>query len=338
MRCKTLTILSIAVALQACAHAEPLAYLANPIETTCCEGDPIVPTSCSSQIGSCLASSRCGDTKFELSGGFLYMAREHNRNSHLITSVNTGEALVGMSDLDGDYESGFELRGRWSNLEVRYMQITGDNRTLTPATVGSQITYMGDDYFSDLVVDYRTELNSVEVNLLGSNPCDRIRLSGGFRYLSLDESIAGSFPGFTGVLYTNTQNDLYGLQLGADADLWTSCDGCCTLVCNSKAGVYYSDNNLQAYPNASGGATLGSAADSSAAGAFVGELGLLLRVQATRRLTFDAGYNLMYITGVALAGDQIQNTDMQPSLTATTFIDTGDLLYHGLMTRATFSY
>ena len=131
---------------------------------------------------------------------------------------------------------------------------------------------------------------------------------------------------------------MYGLQLGADADLWTSKDGCCAFVCNSKAGVYYSDMNLDTFPNAAGAVTLGSASDSSEGGAFVGELGLLMRVQATRRLSFDAGYNLLYITSVALAGDQLQNTDMQPSLTATTSLDSGDVLYHGLMTRATLRF
>lgn len=340
MYSKTLAALAMLAAINAhtLAQDQQFADISQSIVTTSWDDDQILPASWGSKVDCSSCSCQCCCPQFELSGGYLYMAREHNRNSPIVTSTSSGDTLLGMSNLEGNFESGFEVRGRWSNLEVRYMRITSDDSFRIPANFAAQIRYNGDDYFSTMVIDYETNLQSAEINLLGSNPCQGVRLSGGFRYLQLDEDLAASFPGFTGVLFTNTRNDLYGLQLGVDADLWTSDDRCWSLIYTSKAGVFYSDTNLDVFPNAAGAATLGSTSDSSERGAFVGELGLLLRTQATRRVSIDAGYNLLYITGVALVGDQAQSIDQQPGLPATASIENGDVLYHGLMTRATISF
>ena len=289
-------------------------------------------------VGQASAQQSSPCTNLEVTGGYLLMAREHDRNSPLVTAAASESTVVGMSDLEGNYEPGFEVSGRWSQLEVRYMQISTRNNAIAPASGANQIVYQGDAYFSTLVLDYDTDLYSGEINLFCSDPCDPIRLSGGFRYLRLNEDIAASFPGFTGVLFTQTRNDLYGLQLGVDADLWNDPCSPFSLICTSKAGAYYSDTRLASFPNAAGAVTLGSTSDSSERCAFVGELGLLGRAQVTRRITVDCGYNLLVITGVALAGDQPQSVDMQPNQPATSHIENGDVLYHGLVARATVSF
>ena len=339
MHCKTLTILSVLVAFNVHAQSQQVADVFQPIVSTCWDGDRIAPAHCGS-TGDCGGCSTCEPRcpEFELSGGYLYMTREHNRNSQLVTATNTGDTLLGMSDLEGTFESGFEIRGRLSRFEFRYLEISSEDSFRIPASGVSQIRFLSDDYFSTMDLDYDTDLQSAEFNLLFSDPCEAVRLSGGFRYLQLDEDLDARFPGFTGAIFTQTRNELYGLQLGVDADLWTSRDRCFSLICTSKAGVYYSGTDLDIFPNAAGAVTLGSTSDSSERGAFVGELGLLMRVQATRCLSFDAGYNLLYITGVALVGDQPQSGNLQPLLPATSSIENGDVLYHGLMTRATLSF
>lgn len=338
----TLAILSALLAFNAAAHAESSGDSPKPLVTTSGTNDRIWPADGDSTVG-CGCGCGCGPCQYyrpqlHLSGGYLYLAREHYRNSPIVTSTNTGDTILDTSDVEGDFESGFEVRGRWADFEVRYLRITSEDNFRIPASGASRIRYMGDDYFSTLVLDHETELQSAEVNLLCSNPCENVRLSYGFRYLQLEEDLAASFPGFTGSIFTSTHNDLYGLQLGVEVDLWTTAQRCCSLVCAYKAGVFYADSNLDIFPNAAGVALLGSTSDSSERGAFVAELGLLMRLQVTRRMSFDAGYNLLYLSGVALVGDQPQSGDLQPGLPATSSIENGDLLFHGLMTRATFSF
>lgn len=294
--------------------------------------------SCGSNVdcGSCCCGCCC--PQWEFAGGYLYMGREHDRNSPMVYSLSTEDVALDMGDVEGDFGSGFLLSARRCDWEIRYLQISTDTTTRIPASGANQISYLGDSYFSDLVLDYETNLYSGEINYFCSDPHDTVRWSSGFRILALNEDIAATFPGFTGAIYTETRNDLYGLQLGMDADLWYTASCPFSLVCSSKAGVFYSDTSLASFPNAAAAGTLGSTTDESARGAFVGELGLFARTQLTRRLTFDAGYNLMLITGVALVGDQLDHIDQQAGQPATSHIQIGDVLYHGLMTRATFSY
>ncbi|TWT33507.1 hypothetical protein KOR34_33390 [Posidoniimonas corsicana] len=333
MNWQTCAVMTVAVAIAAgSAHGAEPAFRANVLQTAC-YGEVAGAAGCCACGNDCDCCPSC-----EFTAGYLYMAREYGRNSPLVSAASSGDTLIGMSDFEGDFESGFEVSGRWSRLEARYLQISSDAQDLAAASFGNQVTFQGDDYFSDIAVAYDTDLHSGEINLYCTDPCAVVRVKSGFRYLQLNEGIAGSFPGFTGVLFTETRNELYGLQLGVDADLWARPCSCFSLVATSKAGVYFADTRLDSFPNAAGAVTLGSTADSSERGAFVGELGLLARVRVMDCLTVDAGYNLMLITGVALAGDQSQAIDMQPFQPATSSIQNGEVLYHGLTARATLSF
>ena len=66
--------------------------------------------------------------------------------------------------------------------------------------------------------DYASRLYSGEFNLrhpIGQN----VTMFGGFRWVELEENLTGQNPANT-FITVDTNNHLYGVQLGADATLW----------------------------------------------------------------------------------------------------------------------
>ena len=107
-------------------------------------------------------------------------------------------------------------------------------------------------------------------------------------------------------------NSLVGRQIGAATRVW---DRNRLLVeCLLKSGIY--NNDTRTNIDANEGSSLGGpgAFSHAAAGvdsaAFVGEINLLATYQIRQRLALRAGYQLMWIDGVAMANDQIPNTTL----------------------------
>ena len=161
-----------------------------------------------------------------------------------------------------------------------------------------------------MVWDYATELYNAELNVRW-NPCARVSMLAGFRWVNLCENLQGALepptfrrePPFWN---TTTTNNLYGFQIGADGKIFErgrfSIDG---LV---KAGIF--DNNAE---ESTGVSTIKIPRPSSAStnhAAFVGETGLQCKYQVTKRLMLKAGYEAIWLQGVALAPGQIQETYM----------------------------
>lgn len=157
--------------------------------------------------------------------------------------------------------------------------------------------------------EYDTQLRNAEVNLRW-DPAHRVTMLAGFRWMNLEENLAGALSPPTIATEppfwkTGTSNNLFGLQIGADGTLWQR--GRFSLGGRVKAGVY--DNNAQQTTAVSVIAKqvrTGSATTNHAA--FVGETGLLCRCRIGNRLELRAGYELIWLEGVALASGQIQET------------------------------
>jgi len=103
---------------------------------------------------------------------------------------------------------------------------------------------------------------------------------------------------------TRTVNDLYGVQIGVDGELWElgrlSLDG---LI---KAGVF--DNNAEQTTVVSMQKTLYTAQATINRAAFVGEADLQLKYQLAKGLALKVGYETLWLDGVALAPGQIRET------------------------------
>jgi hypothetical protein len=153
----------------------------------------------------------------------------------------------------------------------------------------------------------------------------------GFRYVALDEDLVLASDNVRRQVDARydagTDNDLYGLQLGAR---WRGYRNRLGIEALGKAGIFYNDasqrqvlvDQLPSNP-----ILLRDARDSSGDVAFLGELGISLLCDVTPALTLRGGYSLLWLEGVALAPDQL---DFAVAPSAGGQIDmAGGILYHG---------
>lgn len=210
------------------------------------------------------------------------------------------------------------------DLEFAYFFIDGWSDTVALADIDDyqttpQINIGG---VTPGVITYDSTLDSGEVNLRRDYN-DWLTWLAGFRWVQVDENLNATFGAASHNVEVN--NRLFGGQLGVDALLWTNgADLDVTGV--GKAGIYANSADQTTTTVGVGGALpLTGAADSQIA--FVGELGINARYRMSDRWTAIGGYNLLWISGVALAPDQLATTNIT---TGVATVDLGGgLFYHG---------
>jgi hypothetical protein len=168
------------------------------------------------------------------------------------------------------------------------------------------------------VVTYRyvSQLRSTEIN--ARHPIyERLSVLMGFRYVELHEELASSVNDVE-VLDANVDNHMYGGQIGMNVAFINTCR--LSIEGVVKAGVLgnYSDLTMSVIDT-------DRLADKRTHTAFLGELGLMGIVQVTNQLAMRGGYQVMWLDGIAIAGDQVEN--VTPS-SAKPYIG-GTLFYHG---------
>jgi hypothetical protein len=128
--------------------------------------------------------------------------------------------------------------------------------------------------------------------------------------LNLSESLVGALepptiswePPFWN---TTTANNLYGFQIGAIGKIFER--GRFSIDLPVKAGIF--DNNAEQTTAVSViHKQVRSASASTNRAAFVGEIGLQCKYQASKGLLLRAGYEAIWLGGVALAPGQIQES------------------------------
>ena len=152
---------------------------------------------------------------------------------------------------------------------------------------------------------YTTRLYNAELNVRRAlSPC--VTVLAGFRWVNLWEDLQGTMPTERVVPFwdTKTNNNLYGLQIGAECKLLNrgrfSIDGLL------KAGIF--DNSADETATVSIYRSLYTESASTNHAAVLGEIGLRCKYQLTERLVLKAGYEAMWLGGVALAPAQIART------------------------------
>lgn len=189
---------------------------------------------------------------------------------------------------------------------------------------------------------YATQLHNAEFNVRW-NPCYGVTMLTGFRWVNLNETLVGALnpptiswePPFWN---TSTTNNLYGLQIGADGKLldWGrfSVDG---LV---KAGIY--DNNADQTTAVSViHKQVRTAFDTINHAAGVGEIDLQCKYRVTKGLSLTAGYEVIWLGGVALAPGQIQETNViiSPKTVQALGVNCGSsVFFHGATVGVEYSF
>jgi hypothetical protein len=199
---------------------------------------------------------------------------------------------------------------RCYDLELSYFQIDGWSSTRTVAPDGYALAFTTPDYTVSsttypMQFDYASNLYNAEFNVRW-NPLCRVTMLAGFRWVELRENMDGAIVPSTMEYFwnTNTKNNLYGFQIGADANIWEW--GCFSIDGLVKAGVF--GNHAEQTSALHTGQYIGTGSASTNHTSFLGELGLQCKYQVTQSLTLRAGYEAMWLQGVALAPGQIQES------------------------------
>ncbi|HND51788.1 MAG TPA: hypothetical protein PLV92_05305 [Pirellulaceae bacterium] len=187
---------------------------------------------------------------------------------------------------------------------------------------GGEFRYFGVDSFSSsqtalngtLAVGYDSAIHSSEFNVRRNRDVFTWLL--GFRHVALYEQMNASLVGApAGML--STSNRLYGVQGGIEGTVWNITD-CLRVDGSAKAGLYGNsvDHNLSIL----GGPGI---SQRSSPAAFVGDVGATAIYTLSDRWSIRGGYQLLWLSGVALASDQASF----PSIISTNA--SGNTLFHG---------
>lgn len=228
-------------------------------------------------------------------------------------------------------------------IEANYFEVQGFNgsRTLplnAPYGMSNLAGYTFDDVDTAQVLS-SAGINSFELNWRRWN-CRNITWLAGFRWVQWNETLGiqddfndGTVTGVDDI-GIQTENDLYGAQVGMDAML-LNIKQVVRFNGVAKAGVY---GNQQARATAAfGGDRMTSEIISVASNpvAFFGEIGVNGSVRLSDHWSWRAGYNFFWLSGVATAAKQlntIDTTGTNPSKIDTT----GSVLLSGVNTGFEF--
>lgn len=320
-----------------------------------CDGSNSICTgsTCAECCSDPLPCNMCPRVYGEVEWLFLKRSTGQPDRTLLINASNQA-VLASSSDLSFDFDSGaraligFQLCGCVpvefgyfglcdSVASLEYMPQQGVNATL-PGPLG-----VASNVFHDNVtvqVDYRSRIQGAEVNFpccfCCEDPCGDYATSkeffAGFRYVSLREDILifGAKPvqsGIeTGYYDTNSRNDLYGAQVGSRI---RRCRGRFSLEGTAKVGIFYNQAGQEQvfvdFPNFLLRPSVSANGNNVAC---VSELNLTGIYQLNRTWGLRAGYNVMWIEGVALAPNQL---DFSFASTSGTGLHAGGGLFlHGV--------
>ena len=254
--------------------------------------------------------------------GTIMLNRENPEYDVLSINPFTNAPIYTTALVDFDTDFGYDLTfGRrfagGGGLEARYFNVKMDTTlptvfspvgAATPYNHGitaAQIGVLGPTFISST---YTSRLQSVELNarLPATQNIDFLY---GIRYLELAEELGlqyepAGFPQDVFGQHIGARNEMFGSQFGLDALLFQG--SWFSVKTFGKSGLYYNAAHGRV-GNTSGNPvtfTRQSAGQDDEI-SFVSEGGLNLNLQLTRRLSFQTGYNLMYLGNVALASDQV---------------------------------
>ena len=154
-----------------------------------------------------------------------------------------------------------------------------------------------------------TEVNSVEINVR-QEVIPGASAFAGFRYLNIEDTfnIETRDDLLTRRYDTQTENNLYGLQLGGAMEWQYGCCGRLSYGFQAKAGVYIIDAEQVQRNYTPGGATLFTVDYEETSWASTVEFGFVAKYALNCRTSIRAGYDVMFWNGLALAPEQLNDS------------------------------
>lgn len=285
------------------------------------------------------SDARCCDTgpepTWQFAASALFLDRRDPASAALVTGAIDGAEILNARDLDLGVHAGFDMSltrwiGECYGFEARYFGVDQWSATTAASTTpGSLLQWnAAPPVFvwagTGIEATATSELHNIEVN--GRYRWrERWTLLAGFRYVELDERLTADLIG-ADVPFSyqaTTRNRLYGGQLGAILVLW-DCGGPFTAEATGKAGIF--GNAAAQHSSYATDIAALTAGGNQTAVPFLGEIGITGRYSLSPRWSATFGYQLLWITQVALATEQIAASDF---VFGNGIDATGDTFYHG---------
>jgi hypothetical protein len=273
--------------------------------------------------------------RWEFDVELISMVRDHEDQDHIIFRVTDDEPLFSMDDFGFDYEAGYRLTGQFNitpmaGVEVIYHRNHDgwSDRVITNDLLPLRLELFGLEFISPadpFETFYETRFQSGEVNFRRYLGCGDTSVIGGFRWLEIDELFTvGIEDGFVEAR-VQTQNTLFGFQLGAEARHWVNY-GILRLDASLKGGLYQNKASNLASLNALG-VNLLSVGTTDEIATWVGESRVGFALPMAKQCFLRAGYELIHISGLAVAADQINTISALPPRLG--IANDGQAIYHG---------
>jgi hypothetical protein len=256
-----------------------------------------------------------------------FIQRSTTRSQPLFLDAGQQTVLNSQTNLNFPVQPGFDLSALchfpsgWE-IEFGYFQLDGWlAKNFVP---GDSFLVVGDTTqtmpSTDTDVRYTSAIYLSEINLR-RQVYDWLNVLVGFRGGEVDEDYS-AFSDTVG-FESRTTNSLFGFQIGADVRLLNTAPFHINALC--KAGIFGNAIDQRSTLNT---LTSSTALDQHANEvAFLGEIGLVATYELGPHLSARAFYQAVWLSGVALAPEQIAGTNFASS---TLSVDAGgSLFYHG---------
>lgn len=322
-------------------------------DSTADDSDPLIieateedSTDCAGDWGCCYNMCPCA---YFVAEALLLDPNIAGGAGPLVVNAVTGAPLLLKDDLNFPFAGGLRayMGHRLSNgcaWELGYFGVFGANAAnfvTGPGNLALPGGFAGLNVFfgADRVdVDSTLNLNGAEFNVVNCcSWCDDQSVCGsaewlyGFRYLRIDGSLNMAVQNVsalgaieTGSYNVQADNDLYGGQIGTRRRVRS---GLWSLEGTGKVGLFFNDASQKQTVVDFPAFVVRQTSSSDDQLAFLGELNATLIRQINDVWAFRAGYNLIWIDGIALAPNQL---DFTLAATSGTTTHTGGTLFlHG---------
>jgi hypothetical protein len=272
-----------------------------------------------------------------------------------------GATLTERYRLEGAYLGSYEWSDHIAVRNFNANTLGGTGNLFSPfSNFGRPTGISGVDFNRFASIEMTSSFNSVELNLR-RRCCNRPKMWPyrdhhciansfllGLRYLDVDERFRyvtqSAIPvgvGSVNRALIDTTNELFGVQVGMLSQFTTYWDSG-WIDFEIKGGIYHNEASLRsAYDAADGGnAPISSfvGADERDRTSFLGEISLSYTHQFTSNMSARLGYNAFWLTGVAVASENMSTNINILSLGPAQVDHGGDLVYHGPTLGFIFAY
>ena len=265
--------------------------------------------------------------------GAIFLQRSRPDSTPFIVNSTTGANVLGPQNFtfpwSGGADAGLIRYGQYADLDFRYFGVNNSNSTVAPFTAPAGIVFAipgagpPTTQPANLSGNYLTNLNSVEINAR-RNIFSNLSVLAGFRYISFRDAMSQQSTSIVGppaseAFGISAANNLYGGQIGLAGVLWTY--NRFRIESWIKAGIYgnSASNSVSISESPGGTFVLNSSHQHTA---FVGDLNFTGVYQLNDRWAIRSGYQLLWLTGVATAGDQLHNLTLGPGPASTLSMNT----------------